>query len=110
MCNNTLDEKLSKLIEFTETLRVHVLNDDKDNLLIALSLRNNILAEINSMDLKAISNSDKNKLSKILSVITKEDASTNASLLKVKFEIASKIKEIKKNKHASAKYLEIKGR
>lgn len=110
MCNNVLDDKLNKLVELTETLRNHVLNGDTENHLTILSFRNSALEEINSMDLNRISAPDKNKLSRILSDIAKEDAATNKSLLKIKLEVADKIKEIKKNKHASAKYLEIKGR
>jgi hypothetical protein len=117
MCNNVLDDKLNKLVELTdklveltETLRNHVLNGDTENHLAILSLRNSALEEINSMDLNRISALDKNKLSRILSDIATEDAATNDSLLEVKLEVAGKIKEIKKNKHASAKYLEIKGR
>ncbi|KPV91348.1 hypothetical protein AN395_02117 [Pseudoalteromonas sp. P1-30] len=110
MCNDALNDKLNKLIQLTETLKNHVLNRDIENHLIILSLRNSILEEINSMDLNRISTPDKNRLSRILSDIAKEDAATNKSLLKIKLEVADKIKEIKKNKHASAKYLEIKGR
>lgn len=110
MCNNVLDDKLNKLVELTETLRNHVLNEDTENHLAILSLRNSALEEINSMDLNRISAPDKNKLFRILSDIATEDVATNDSLLKVKLEVAGKIKEIKKNKHASAKYLEIKGR
>lgn len=110
MYNDALNDKLNKLIQLTETLKNHVLNRDIENHLIILSLRNSILEEINSMDLNRISAPDKNRLSRILSDIAKEDAATNKSLLKIKLEVADKIKEIKKNKHASAKYLEIKGR
>lgn len=110
MCNNVLDDKLNKLVELTETLRNHVLNEDTENHLAILSLRNSALEEINSMDLNRISAPDKNKLFRILSDIATEDVATNDSLLKVKLEVAGKIKEIKKNKHASAKYLEIKVR
>lgn len=110
MCNDALNDKLNKLIQLTETLKNHVLNRDTENHLITLSLRNSTLEEINSMDLNRISVPDKNKLSRILNDIVTEDAAINDSLLKIKLEVADKIKEIKKNKHASAKYLEIKGR
>lgn len=110
MCNDALNDKLNKLIQLTETLNNHVLKRDTENHLIILSLRNSTLEEINSMDFDRISAPDKNRLSRILSDIAKEDAATNKSLLKIKLEVADKIKEIKKNKHASAKYLEIKGR
>lgn len=110
MCNDALNNKLNKLTQLTETLKNHVLNRDIENHLIILSLRNSILEEIDSMDLNRISAPDKNRLSRILSDIAKEDAETNKFLLKIKLEVAGKIKEIKKNKHASAKYLEIKGR